>query len=82
MISSIGKPINSFFSWYLEKRILEIETFIYDPFSIQEKTLATLLNKASKVQFGINYSFNTISNSDQFKSKVPLNKYDDLKPLN
>ena len=45
MISSIGKPINSFFSWYLETRILEIETFIYDPFSIQEKTLTTLLNK-------------------------------------
>ena len=81
MISSIGKPINSFFSWYLEKRILEIETFIDDPFSIQEKTLTTLLNKASQVQFGINYGFNTISNSDQFKSKVPLNKYDDLKPF-
>ena len=81
MIASIGKPINNFFSWYLEKRIDEIHNFINDPYYIQEKTLLNLIKSAKSTEFGKKYDFNNILNSHLFKSKIELNHYQDLKPF-
>ena len=77
MIASIGKPINNFFSWYLEKRIDEIHNFINDPYYIQEKTLLNLIKSAKSTEFGKKYDFNDILNSHSFKSKIELNHYQD-----
>ena len=46
MISSIGKPLNNFFSWYLEKRIVEIENFKSNPEIVQQQTLSNLIGFA------------------------------------
>ena len=40
MISSIGKPLNNFFSWYLERRIVEIENFKSNPELVLQSQLS------------------------------------------
>ena len=81
MLSAIGKPLNTLFSWYLEKRMLEIDRFKNDPFGTQEKTLHQLIQVANKTKFGSQYDFQSIKNPHQFKNKVPLHQYSDLELL-
>ena len=80
MISSIGKPLNNFFSWYLEKRMIEIENFKSNPIVVQQETLSNLISTAKSTHFGISNNFNSISNERSFKSTIPLRKYEDFKP--
>ena len=78
MNTLIGNPLNSFFSWYMEKRIHEIEEFIKEPIRTQEKILFQNLEKAKNTEFGQNFGFNEINSSNQFKGEVPLHEYHDL----
>ncbi|MEC7005017.1 MAG: GH3 auxin-responsive promoter family protein [Bacteroidota bacterium] len=78
MNTLIGNPLNSFFSWYMEKRIHEIEEFIKEPIRTQEKILFQNLEKAKNTAFGLNFGFKEINSPDQFKGKVPLHEYHDL----
>ena len=78
MNTLIGNPLNSFFSWYMEKRIGEIEGFIINPICTQEKILFKNLEKAKNTEFGLNFNFKGIHNSDQFKRMVPIHEYHDL----
>lgn len=80
MLSAIGKPLNILFSWYLEKRMLEIDRFKNDPLGTQEKTLNQLIQSAEKTKFGRKYDFQSIKNPFQFKNKSPLHGYSDLEP--
>ena len=78
MNTLIGEPLNSYFSWYMEKRIGEIEGFIINPICTQEKILFKNLEKAKNTEFGLNFNFKGIHNSDQFKRMVPIHEYHDL----
>jgi hypothetical protein len=49
MISSIGKPLNNFFSWYLERRMVEIENFKSNPEIVQQQTLSNLIQFTTQV---------------------------------
>ena len=64
MNTLIGNPLNSFFSWYMEKRIHEIEEFIKEPIRTQEKILFQNLEKAKNTEFGQNFGFNEINSSN------------------
>ena len=68
MNALIGNSLNSFFSWYMEKRLHEIEEFIKDPICTQEKILFQNLEKAKNTAFGLNFGFKEINNSDQLKT--------------
>ena len=81
MISSIGKPLNNFFSWYLERRMVEIENFKSNPEIVQQQTLSSLISSAKSTKFGISNNFSSIYNSRSFKSIIPLRKYDDFEPF-
>ena len=72
MISSIGKPLNSFFSWYLERRMFEIENFKLNPEIVQQQTLSNLISSAKSTQFGISNNFSSVYNTSSFKSIIPL----------
>ena len=62
----------------MEKRIGEIEDFIINPICTQEKILFKNLEKAKNTEFGLNFNFKGIHNSDQFKRMVPIHEYHDL----
>ena len=81
MISSIGKPLNNFFSWYLERRMVEIENFKSNPEIVQQQTLSNLISSAKSTQFGISNNFSSVYNTSSFKSIIPLRKYEDFEPF-
>ena len=78
MNTLIGKPLNSLFSWYIEKRIKEINGFMSNPIITQENILLQNLQKAKKPTIGRIYGFDYISNSEMYKKIVPLHNYSDL----
>lgn len=70
--------LNNIFSWYITKRISQIEYFKNNPTEVQEKTLNNLLYKAKNTEIGVKYKFSTINNYSDFKNRIPLCKYDDI----
>ena len=61
MINSIGNSVNTFFSWYLKKRMDEIKKFIQYPIEIQNQTLLESIKIGKKTEFGIEQNFYSIS---------------------
>ena len=80
MISSFGKSINNFFSWYLDRRISEIRKFMNSPIETQNNTFLYLLNCGKNTEFGKKYYLKEIDNQKKFKSRIPLQSYADLRP--
>ena len=47
-------------SWFLKKRIHQIDLFKKYPVEVQNETLSHLLNSAQNTEFGKKYDFKTI----------------------
>ncbi len=73
-------PLNSIFSIFLKKRLKQIEFFKKHPVEVQEKWLIKLISSAKNSSWGKEYDLSSITNSIQFKERVPLNDYESLKP--
>ena len=71
--------INSVVSWYLKKRISQIEYFISNPFEVQEDILQKLLTFAEDTEFGKKYDFASIKTYEDFKNRLPLQSYEEVK---
>jgi hypothetical protein len=54
--------------------------WIENPISAQEKTLKNLIKKASQTKFGRDHDFELIKNYEDFKSNVPINDYEGIRP--
>ena len=52
----------------------------YNPIESQKKTFKKLINKASGTKFGIEHNFNKIKSYKDFKDKVPVRDYEQIKP--
>ncbi len=65
----------------MKKRIHQIELFMKYPLEVQNELLDNLITDAQKTEWGKKHSFKTIRNLDDFKSRVPIQDYDDLKPF-
>ncbi|MBP7496537.1 MAG: GH3 auxin-responsive promoter family protein [Bacteroidales bacterium] len=72
--------INSVISWVIKKRIHQIELFIKYPIDVQNDLLLKLITEAQDTEWGKKYDYNNINNYDDYKNRVPVNTYDDLKP--
>ncbi|MCF8398782.1 MAG: GH3 auxin-responsive promoter family protein [Bacteroidales bacterium] len=64
----------------MKKRFHQIELFIKYPHDVQEEWFKRLISAGSQTAWGKEYGYSEISNVEQFKSKVPVNDYDSLKP--
>lgn len=73
MISSIVRK-------FLDIRYREVESFIQKPIETQEKVLDYLLKNGTSTFIGKQYNFDTIKNKDDFRNKVPVFHYEDLRP--
>lgn len=71
--------ISSIFSWFMKQRIHQIELFAKFPFDVQEELLQRLIIQARHTEFGRRYEFSSITNSIQFRERVPLQDYESLK---
>jgi phenylacetate-coenzyme A ligase PaaK-like adenylate-forming protein len=72
--------VNSIFTWIMKKRMHQIELFIKYPHEVQNEWMHRLVKEAQETEFGKKYNFSNIHTYDQFKSEIPLNDYETLKP--
>jgi len=69
---------NSIASWFLKKRIHQIELFVKYPHEVQQEVLQDLLRVSENTEVGLNYGFSSISTYQEFISRVPLVTYEDI----
>jgi len=73
--------VNSIFTWYMKKRIHQIELFIKYPLDVQEEWFHTLISSAENTEWGKLYDYKSLLTISQFKERVPIQNYDTLKPF-
>lgn len=72
---------NSITSWFLKRRIDQIQQFVNNPHAVQERVLFQLLSAAENTELGKKYDFSSMKNYEQFANDVPLVFYEDIEPL-
>jgi hypothetical protein len=72
--------INSVFTWFIKKRIHQIELFMKYPNEVQEEWFERLVAGAETTEWGRKYQYKSIENLAQFKERIPIQNYDSLKP--
>jgi hypothetical protein len=72
--------INSVLYWLIKKRIHQIELFIKYPHEVQAEWFRKLIATAKDTEWGREFDYASISNVEQFKERVPLSSYEQLKP--
>ncbi|MCE3260399.1 MAG: hypothetical protein K0S12_2040 [Bacteroidetes bacterium] len=73
--------INSIASWLMKKRMHQIELFIKYPIDVQHEWMLSLMKDAQGTEYGQQHDFASIKTYEQFKSQIPVNDYESLKPL-
>lgn len=74
-------PFNSIFSWFIKKRLHQIDLFRKYPVEVQRDVLFSLIDRARETQFGKQHQFSSIKNFQDFKKAVPLTDYENFKPV-
>lgn len=72
--------INKVAAWFLKKRIHQIKLFLENPHEVQEEWFNDLIFRAIDTEWGQKYDYASIQNYEDFKNRVPISYYDDLKP--
>lgn len=72
--------VNSFLTWYIKKRVHQIELFMKYPSEVQEEWFDTLIETAENTEWGKKYDYRSIRNSADFKARVPIQTYETLSP--
>jgi hypothetical protein len=71
---------NSVISWFIKKRIHQIELFMKYPHDVQGEWFRKLISTARDTEWGRKYDYKSIRTPEQFRERVPLSEYNDLKP--
>ena len=69
--------VNSIATWFLKKRIHQIDLFLKYPIDVQEELLKGLINKAKHTEIGNQYDFNSIKTYTDFAERIPVTTYED-----
>jgi hypothetical protein len=72
--------INSIFAWLMKKRMHQIELFVKYPNDVQTEWFTKLLDAAKDTEWGRRYGYADIYSPEEFRRRVPIKEYDDLKP--
>lgn len=68
-------------TWYLKKRIHQINFFIKYPIDKQYQVLNTITYQAKKTIYGKKYGFSSLNNNyENFKQQIPIVTYEKLYP--
>ena len=70
--------INSIASWFLKKRMHQIELFIKYPNEVQQDVLNGLIDSAKDTFIGKKFDFSSINCYKDFSEKVPVFSYEDF----
>lgn len=72
---------NSLVTWYLKKRMPNIERFSNRPYEVQQDLFAHLVDTACDTEWGKKYDYKSIRTVDQFKERVPVGNYESHTPF-
>jgi hypothetical protein len=72
--------INSVLYWLIKKRIHQIELFTKYPHEVQAEWFRKLILAARDTDWGMEYDYKSIATVEQYRERVPLSTYEDLKP--
>ncbi|MDT0684905.1 GH3 auxin-responsive promoter family protein [Autumnicola psychrophila] len=72
--------VNSVASWFLKKRIHQMELFIKYPHEVQHELLKNLISTAKNTEVGRKYDFASMQNYQAFADRIPVQKYEDYEP--
>lgn len=67
-------------SWLTIKRMNEIDLFRQYPGNVQHDVMMSLVETARETEWGKIHEFDSITTYDDFKSRVPLQDYEQIKP--
>lgn len=65
---------------YLDFKYREVDRFINNPVYTQEKILSYLLRNGEQTYIGQQFQFSNIKDKDDFRNKLPVFHYEDLRP--
>lgn len=65
---------------YLDYKYRAVEKFISNPIETQEQVLQYLLHNGRSTLFGTQHKFDGIKSKDDFRAKVSISHYEDLRP--
>lgn len=71
---------NSIVSWFIKKRIHQIELFMKYPGEVQDEWRKKLLDRAKDTEIGKEYDFASIQSAADFRSRIPIRDYEALRP--
>jgi hypothetical protein len=71
---------NSVISWFMKKRMHQIELFMKYPLDVQDEWFKKLILAGRFTEWGKKYDYSSITNYTDYINRVPLNEYNDLKP--
>jgi hypothetical protein len=71
---------NAIFGWLLKKRLHQIDLFKKHPVEVQREWFERLIEEGKATLFGSHFDFDEVQNYMDFKNKVPLNTYEEIKP--
>lgn len=70
--------IHNVASWFLKKRIHQMELFLKYPDEVQNELLFQLLGKAKDTEYGKTYDFKSIKTYKEFNERLPIVSYEDI----
>lgn len=71
---------NSLVTWYLKKRIPNIEHFTLRPHDVQDELFFHLIETARDTEWGRKYDYKSIRSVADFKERVPIGNYESHTP--
>jgi len=74
-------PVNTLVSFLITKRLQQIEFFRANPGMAQLEVFLDLMQKARYTEWGRKYDYSSISDPDEYRKRVPLQDYEDVKPF-
>ncbi len=74
-------PLNALFSFLIKKRLQQIQLFKDNPRLAQLEVFHDLVLSARYTEWGRKYDYATIQDVLEFKRRVPLQDYSDVKPF-
>ncbi|MHA6279523.1 GH3 auxin-responsive promoter family protein [Salinimicrobium sp. CAU 1759] len=72
--------VHSVASWFLKKRIHQMELFIKYPNEVQNELLKKLIQRAKDTEVGQQYDFASINSYEDFAARIPIQQYEDFEP--
>ncbi len=73
--------LNSVFSWFMKKRLHQIELFKKYPIEVQNEVFEKLMSMGTHSDWGRRFDYDRIRSQAAFRKAVPLQTYEDLKPF-